>query len=97
MFSGSLVSSSSQYSINCGIPRFATDEGYCDSFGYQWNRWAKVQFEDQNICGPMRDHTTRMFESITDFSPETLRGKTVLDMGCGPGRIRMLPPAWVQL
>jgi ubiquinone/menaquinone biosynthesis C-methylase UbiE len=69
-----------------GIPRFVRDEGYSDNFGYQWNRWARVQFEDQNINGPMEGHTTRMFQTITQFSADILRGKTVLDMGCGPGR-----------
>ena len=63
-----------------------SDEGYSDNFGYQWNRWAQVQFEDQNLGGPMQGHTTAMFEAITGFTSENLSGKTVLDMGCGPGR-----------
>ena len=46
----------------------------------------KFQFEDENIGKPMQGHTTRMFESITQFSAEKINGKTVLDVGCGPGR-----------
>lgn len=84
--SGTLRSPSNAYSITNGIPRFVSDEGYSDNFGYQWNRWARVQFEDQNVGGPMQNHTTNMFVSITQFSAEKLRGKTMLDMGCGPGR-----------
>lgn len=84
--SGTLRSPSNAYSITNGIPRFVRDEGYSDNFGYQWNRWARVQFEDQNVGGPMQSHTTNMFVSITQFSTEKLRDKTVLDMGCGPGR-----------
>jgi len=84
--SGTLVSPSHRYPITRGIPRFVRDEGYSDNFGYQWNRWARVQFEDRNVGGPMQGHTTRMFETITGFTADTLRGKTVLDMGCGPGR-----------
>lgn len=83
---GALVSSTSSYPIINGIPRFVLDQGYSDNFGFQWNRWARVQFEDQNIDRPMEGHTTGMFETITGFTPDTLRGKTVLDMGCGPGR-----------
>lgn len=83
---GTLRSPSNVYPITNGIPRFVKDEGYSDNFGYQWNRWARVQFEDQNIGGPMQGHTTNMFKTITRFSAEKLRGKTVLDMGCGPGR-----------
>jgi SAM-dependent methyltransferase len=84
--SGSLRSAHRTYPIIRGIPRFVDDEGYSDNFGYQWNRWARVQFEDHNVGVPMQGHTTRMFTEITRFSAERLRGKTVLDMGCGPGR-----------
>lgn len=83
---GTLRSPSHAYPITNGIPRFVPDEGYSDNFGYQWNRWARVQFEDQNVGGPMQGHTTHMFQTITQFSAEKLRGKTVLDIGCGPGR-----------
>ena len=84
--SGMLRSPTDTYPIINGIPRFVGDEGYSDNFGYQWNRWALVQFEDHNIGGSMQGHTTAMFKTITHFSAEHLRGKTVLDMGCGPGR-----------
>jgi len=84
--SGTLVSAAHRYPISHGIPRFVRNEGYSDNFGYQWNRWARVQFEDRNVGGPMQGHTTRMFQTITRFSAEMLRGKMVLDMGCGPGR-----------
>jgi len=86
IISGTLLSPSHSYPIIRGIPRFVDDEGYSDNFGYQWNRWARVQFEDHNLGGPMQGHTTRMFTSITQLSAERLQGKTVLDMGCGPGR-----------
>ncbi len=84
--SGVLRSPDNCYVIRQGIPRFVNDEGYSDNFGYQWNRWSKIQFEDENIGKPMQGHTTRMFESITQFSAEKINGKTVLDVGCGPGR-----------
>ncbi len=66
--SGVLRSPDKCYVIRQGIPRFVIDDGYSDNFGYQWNRWSKIQFEDENIGKPMMGHTTRMFESITQFS-----------------------------
>ena len=84
--SGILRSDINEYPIINGIPRFVKNESYSDNFGYQWNRWARLQFEDQNIGGPMHKHTLNMFKSITGFSKENLYGKTVLDLGCGSGR-----------
>jgi ubiquinone/menaquinone biosynthesis C-methylase UbiE len=83
---GKLCSKSNIYYITNFIPRFVLDQGYSDNFGYQWNKWAKVQFEDENLGRPMQGHTTNMFKSITGFSNEMLKGKVVLDQGCGPGR-----------
>ncbi|MBM4223226.1 MAG: methyltransferase domain-containing protein [Gammaproteobacteria bacterium] len=86
IISGTLRSTSHSYPVIRGIPRFVNDEGYSDNFGYQWNRWARIQFEDQNVGGPMQGHTRGMFTHITQFNAQKLRGKTVLDIGCGPGR-----------
>lgn len=86
---GSLVSSSNTFPIVRGIPRFAgyNDRGsYATSFGWQWNRWSRVQFESENIGGPMENHTARMWERITSNSSKSLEGALIADFGCGPGR-----------
>ncbi len=74
------------YPILRGIPRFVPDECYAGSFGYEWQRWARVQFEDQNQGRPMQGHTRRMFEQVTLWDKAKLDGALVLDLGCGPGR-----------
>jgi len=83
---GSLRSPSNSFSITNGIVRFVEDQGDYESFGFQWNRWAKVQFEGFNVGRPMQGHTARMFKSITQFNDEEMEGRLVLDVGCGPGR-----------
>ncbi|MDB5329060.1 MAG: Methyltransferase type 11 [Phycisphaerales bacterium] len=78
--------SGNSYPIVRGVPRFVGSEHYAASFGYEWNRWPRVQFESENLGRPMEGHTTRMWERITGASDEDVRGKTVVDFGCGPGR-----------
>lgn len=85
---GSLRSSRSSYPIVRGIPRFAGyEEGgaYASSFGYQWNRWQRVQFEAENVGRPMEGHTRRMWERICAGAGH-LKGSVVAEFGCGPGR-----------
>ena len=86
VLSGKLVSSSNTYEISNGIPRFVKDEGYSDNFGWQWNKWARVQFEDENIGRPMEGYSKNMFSTITEFSRSEIQNKLVLDIGCGSGR-----------
>jgi SAM-dependent methyltransferase len=81
---GLLRTATTSYFIVNGIPRFVPAENYSSSFGRQWHVWKRVQFENENIGGPMEGHTTAMFETITGHAP--LAGETVLDLGCGPGR-----------
>ena len=83
---GKLVSSSNEYEIINSIPRFINKENYSNNFGWQWNKWASVQFEHSNINKPMEGYTTRMFNQITEWNKENLSEKIVLDMGCGSGR-----------
>ena len=86
VITGRLTSSKNVYPIKNGIPRFVEDEGYSNNFGWQWNKWARVQFEDENVGLPMENYTRNMFGRITELSREKLNGKLILDMGCGSGR-----------
>ena len=69
-----------------GIPRFVGQEQYASSFGYQWSRWPRVQFEAENVGKPMAGHTTRMWEIITEVGEDQIRGRNVVEFGCGSGR-----------
>lgn len=84
---GALVTHSGRsYPIVRGVPRFVDAEAYADSFGVEWNRWPRTQFEFENVGRPMEGHTTRMWERITGVSPDDVRDRTIVDFGCGPGR-----------
>ena len=84
--SGMLVSreSTQAYPIIAGIPRMlpgvrTTDDlrrVYADSFGYQWTHLQWV-----------RDVEESEYFAISDQTPDSLRDKTVLDAGCGGGRV----------
>ncbi len=80
------VSGENSYPIVRGIPRFIDEEFYSQSFGYEWRKWSRVQFESENVGRPMAGHTEKMFDAITGFTPELLRNKLVVEFGCGPGR-----------
>lgn len=86
--SGTLVAERSghEYPIVRSIPRFIDEEHYTDTFGYEWQKWSRVQFESENVGGRMQGHTRRMFEAVTGFAEQDLRGQRVVEFGCGPGR-----------
>ena len=87
VWAGTLRSPSGrQYPIVRGVPRFVDRERYAASFGWEWGRWPRVQFDSENAGGPMAGHSTRMWERITGAGLEDVTGKTVVDFGCGPGR-----------
>lgn len=85
--SGELISRSGRrYPIIRSVPRFVVEEAYASSFGYEWNRWACVQFDSENAGRSMAGHTTRMWEAVTKASEDKVRNKVVVEFGCGPGR-----------
>ncbi len=81
---GRLTSPRASYPIVAGIPRFA-DAAYVASFGSQWERWRRVQFDRDNIGGPMDGYTGRMWETITGQHARVDRA-VVAEFGCGAGR-----------
>lgn len=70
------------YPIESGIPRFVPKDNYANSFGYQWNRFRLEQIDSNNGT----NLSTARFFAETDWTPEWLQGKWVLDAGCGAGR-----------
>jgi SAM-dependent methyltransferase len=65
-----------------GVLRFVGSEHYAGSFGYQWNRFSQTQLDSAN--GSTRSRDT--FVEKTGWRLEDLRGKSILDAGCGMGR-----------
>ncbi len=65
-----------------GVARFVPAEVYADSFGFQWKRFARTQLDSAN--GTTRSRDT--FVEKTGWSLAELKGKRILDVGCGMGR-----------
>lgn len=71
------------YPIINHIPRFVTDpnQNYTQNFGVQWNKFSKTQIDDKN----QKQSETRFF-ATTNWQPEELAGKNILEAGSGAGR-----------
>ena len=84
---GELVSERGErYPIVDGVPRFAVTESYAASFGVEWSRWSRTQFDSENVGGPMEGHTESMWNAVTGKGAASLEGQTIVEYGCGPGR-----------
>ena len=70
------------YPVREGIPRFIDDGNYASSFGMQWNRFRTTQVDSVSGTGLSEER----FFNETGWSRDWLRGKLVLDAGCGAGR-----------
>jgi len=71
-----------RYPVRNGIPRFVPEANYADNFGMQWNHFAKTQL-DSHSGHPI---SAERFWKATAWTPESLKGRWVLDVGCGSGR-----------
>lgn len=77
-------------SCNCGkgyavrdfIPRFVESGKYAESFAFEWSMHARTQLDSAN----RNNISEEAFRSRIDFSLADLRGRLVLDAGCGMGR-----------
>jgi len=65
-----------------GIPRFVEPDNYASAFGLQWNAYRTTQLDSHSGLTISRDRLTR----LVGGSREVLRGKRVLEAGCGAGR-----------
>lgn len=69
------------YPIRGGIPRFVPGDAYAASFSFEWKRWRRTQFDTAT-----RQTSETTFLASTGIRAADLRGKLVLDAGCGAGR-----------
>jgi SAM-dependent methyltransferase len=78
-----LRSPSRSYPIIEGVPRVCEEENYADSFGFQWNRFAKTQIDRE---GNRSEHSAERFFAETGWTAEDLDGVDLLEVGSGAGR-----------
>ncbi len=72
-----------------GLLRFVEPENYADSFGYQWQHFDRTQLDHAG-----RHLSEPDFRRKTGLTPEDLKGKLVLDVGCGMGRFAEVASRW---
>lgn len=77
------------YPLANGVARFVDSGDYADSFGFQWHLYSRTQLDNEEFRVSEQD-----FRMRTGFHPEDLRGKLVLDMGCGMGRFAEVATRW---
>lgn len=70
------------YPVEDGVVRFATESGYAESFGLQWDRFAATQVDHLNGTHISEDR----LRSICGGSLELFEDAVVYDAGCGAGR-----------
>ncbi len=71
-----------QYPIESGIPRFVNQDNYASSFGYQWHKFKLEQVDSFN----QTNLSEKRFYSETGWTSEWMKGKWILEVGCGAGR-----------
>jgi SAM-dependent methyltransferase len=69
-----------------GVLRFVNPSNYADSFGYQWQQFSKTQLKPK--------FAERDFQAKTGIREEDVRGKMILDVGCGMGRFAEVATRW---
>lgn len=72
-----------------GVASFVDQDNYADSFGFQWSLYRRTQLDTETSRESESD-----FRKRTGFTPEDLRDKLVLDVGCGMGRFAEVATRW---
>lgn len=70
------------YPITNSIPRFVQSDDYVQNFSFEWNRFATTQLDSVNGTNISTDR----FTEITGVKAEDLKGRVILEAGCGMGR-----------
>jgi SAM-dependent methyltransferase len=60
----------------------AESNDYCENFAAQWNRFREIQLDSSSSKATSRDR----FFAETGWTADEIKGKVLLDAGCGAGR-----------
>lgn len=71
-----------RFTIKDSVINFVEGPNYTDNFGDQWTRYPKLQLDSFNGTTISED---RFWRALA-LNPDDLKGKLVLDVGCGTGR-----------
>jgi SAM-dependent methyltransferase len=71
-----------EYPIRDYIPRFVKTDSYVNNFSLQWSKYRETQLD--SVSG--LNISEKIFYERTNLSIDELKGKVVLDAGCGIGR-----------
>src|SRR6266567_2350782 len=88
---GDLRCSSCQrrYPVVRRIPRLVQSDAYVRSFSFEWNRHRLTQLDTAES-----DESETTLRQKTGLAPGDVKGKLVLDVGCGMGRFAEVVSRW---
>src|SRR5262245_26782394 len=78
-----------RYPVRNGIPRFVESDQYASNFSHEWTVHRTTQLDRESLR-----ISEATFAEKTGWRPEDVRGKRVLDVGCGMGRFADVILRW---
>ncbi|MCK4794007.1 MAG: methyltransferase domain-containing protein [Desulfobacteraceae bacterium] len=79
------------FEIIKGVPRMIVDlddrKKLAESWSFEWIKREEGKFEIDTLYGETEEQELNRFFDFLDVTPDDLRGKVVLDAGCGCGRL----------
>jgi SAM-dependent methyltransferase len=77
------------YPVRNGIARFVSNDQYAANFSHEWTLHRTTQLDSTRSTV-----SERTFAERTGWAPEDVRGRVVLDVGCGMGRFADVVLRW---